>query len=292
MKAKYFFPLLIMALAACTNKENKSDAYGNFEAEPVLVSSEATGKLLWFNVDQGQQIDSGIVVGIIDTVQVILSKQQLSAQTEAVSAKKSSIQAQVAVFEEQIKNLKVNETRIREMLKDGASTQKQLDDVTGQIAVVEKQIASTNTQFTSVEKEIDIIASQKKLLDEQYRRCFIASPLSGTILETYARQGEITAVGKTLFKVANMNELTLKVYVDGSLLPSIKQGQQVQVIIDKNQKENQSLTGEVSWISPEAEFTPKIIQTKEERVKLVYAVKIKVKNDGRLKIGMPGEVKF
>jgi len=292
MKAKYFYPLIFIALIACNKKESQSDAYGNFEADPVLVSAEATGKLLQFTVSQGQQIDSGTVAGIIDTAQIVLSKQQLSAQSSAVNAKKGTIRSQIAVFEEQIINLKVNETRVREMLKDGAATQKQMDDITGQISVVEKQIASTQTQFISVEKEIEVLKAQENILDEQYRRCFIKSPLSGTVLETYAEQGEITATGKTLFKVADIGELTLKVYVDGSLLPSVKLGQQVEVIIDKNQKENHQLTGKVAWISPEAEFTPKIIQTKEERVKLVYAVKIKVPNDGRLKIGMPGEANF
>jgi HlyD family secretion protein len=292
MKTRYFFPIIIFALAACNSKENKSDAYGNFETEPVLVSAEATGKLLWFNVEQGQKVGSSETVGVVDTTQIKLSLNQLAAQGDAVNAKRSGIQAQVAVFEEQIKTMKINEARIREMLKDGASTQKQLDDITGQINVVEKQIASTKTQFTSVEKEIEVIGAQTKLLDEQYQKCFISSPANGTILETYAKQGEITAAGKTLFKVADISELILKVYVDGGLLPNVKLGQQVKVFIDKDQKENQVLTGTVSWISPEAEFTPKIIQTKEERVKLVYAVKIKVKNDGRLKIGMPGEANF
>jgi HlyD family secretion protein len=292
MKTKYFLLIILLVAAACNNNDGRSDAYGNFESEPVLVSAEASGKLLMFTLEQGQTIEASAMVGIIDTTQAVLTKGQLNAQQEAVNAKKSTIQSQVAVYEEQIKTLKINEARIREMLKDGASTQKQLDDITGQISVVEKQIAATKTQFTSVLKEIEVVEAQKKFVDEQYNHCFVKSPISGTILDTYAEQGEVTAAGKTLFKIADISQLILKVYVSGSQISSVKIGQQVEVLIDQNEKENQKLTGEVSWISPEAEFTPKIIQTKEERVKLVYAVKIRVKNDGRLKIGMPGEANF
>ena len=290
---KKFLVLILIAFAwGCSQNTDSSDAYGNFESEPVIVSSEATGKVVSFIPEQGMNLEPGVVTAIIDTTQTVLKKQQLQAQKAAVGAKRSSIQSQVAVFQEQIKNLKVNENRIRQMLNDKAATQKQLDDLTGQISVIEKQIEGTKTQFTSINKEIDVLNAQEAEVEEQLRRCYVTNPINGTVLEKYVEQDEFATTGKPLYKIANINELTLKVYVSGAMLPSVKIGQQVTVVIDKDKTENQDLTGTVTWISQEAEFTPKIIQTKEERVKLVYAVKVNVKNDGRLKIGMPGEVKF
>ena len=178
------------------------------------------------------------------------------------------------------------------MLKDGAATQKQLDDITGQIGVLERQIESTRTQYTSVNKELEVLDAQVAATRDVLDRCSVMAPASGTILETYVEQGELAAPGKPLFKIANLDELTLKVYVSGTQLPKVKIGQEVKVLIDKSETENQTLSGRVDWISSEAEFTPKIIQTKEERVKLVYAVKVLVKNDGTLKIGMPGEIRW
>jgi HlyD family secretion protein len=221
-----------------------------------------------------------------------LKLQQIDAQKEAVEAKRESIRAQVSVFEEQKKNLQINKKRIADMLEDGAATQKQLDDISGQISVIEKQIESTQTQFNSINKELQVLETQQEATLDLMNRCKVISPAGGTILETYIEQGELAAAGKPLFKMANLEELTLKVYVSGAQLPNIKIGQEVDVLVDKNEEENQSFTGKISWISSEAEFTPKIIQTKEERVKLVYAVKVAVKNDGTLKIGMPGEISW
>ncbi len=292
MKIHYLSTLLILILSGCNSDQKLSDAYGNFEADPVIVSAEAAGKVISFQVEEGQELEAGAIVGIIDTILPTLKKKQAIAQIEAVKSKRKAVKAQVGVLEEQLKNLKVNEARVVKMLKDGAATQKQLDDITGNIHVVEKQVSSTKTQFTSINKEIEVLNAQMEILDEQLERCKIISPVKGTVLETFIEQGEITPPGRALFKIADLRELNLKVYVSGAMLPSVKIGQQVEVIVDKDGKNNQSLEGTVTWISPEAEFTPKIIQTKEERVKLVYAVKVKVKNDGRLKIGMPGEVRF
>ena len=290
------FKLLILTIAivtfGCKNNIEKSDAFGNFEAETVIVSSESAGKIVQLNVFEGQKIETDFVTTLIDTVQIQLKLVQIDAQKAAVNSRKQSINSQIAVFEEQKTNLQTNEVRVLKMMKDGAATQKQLDDIQGQIKVIYKQIASTKTQFTAVSKEIDVLDSQKLSIKDQLERCVVKSPATGTILEIYAEQGELTAPGKPLFKMANLDVLTLKVYVSGAQLPNIKIGQTVDVIIDKTEKENQTLTGEIFWISSEAEFTPKIIQTKEERVKLVYAVKIAVENDGTLKIGMPGEVIF
>ncbi|RIH64101.1 HlyD family efflux transporter periplasmic adaptor subunit [Mariniphaga sediminis] len=292
MRKNLFVAALAVLFFSCNNNDEKSDAYGNFEADPVIVSSESSGKILQLNIEKGGKVDAGFVALITDTVQWNLKLKQIEAQKAAIVAKRQAIQSQVVVFEEQIKNLRTNEKRIARMVKDQAATQKQLDDITGQINVIEKQIESTKTQFTSVNRELDVLETQKETTEDLLRRCTIKSPANGTILETYIEQGELATPGKPLFKMANLEELILKVYVSGAQLPHIKIGQQVDVLIDKTATENQTLRGKVTWISPEAEFTPKIIQTKEERVKLVYAVKVAVKNDGTLKIGMPGEISW
>jgi HlyD family secretion protein len=292
MRKNLFIAALAVLFFSCNNNDEKSDAYGNFEADPVIVSSESSGKILQLNIEKGGKVDAGFVALITDTVQWNLKLKQIEAQKAAIVAKRQAIQSQVVVFEEQIKNLRTNEKRIARMVKDQAATQKQLDDITGQINVIEKQIESTKTQFTSVNRELDVLETQKETTEDLLRRCTIKSPVKGTILETYIEQGELATPGKPLFKMANLEELILKVYVSGAQLPHIKIGQQVDVLIDKTATENQTLRGKVTWISPEAEFTPKIIQTKEERVKLVYAVKVAVKNDGTLKIGMPGEISW
>ncbi|HPF52530.1 MAG TPA: efflux RND transporter periplasmic adaptor subunit [Draconibacterium sp.] len=292
MKRILFITLLSAGLFACSNTEERSDAYGNFEADPVIVSSESSGKILELNIEKGQKIEQGMLAALIDTVPIDLKLKQIAAQKDAVIARRQSIQSQIGVFDEQIKNLRINEKRVENMLKDNAATQKQLDDITGQIGVLERQIESTRTQYTSVNKELEVLDTQVAEARDLLNRCSVTAPAGGTVLETYVEQGELASPGKPLFKMANLDELTLKVYVSGTQLPQVKIGQEVNVLIDKTATENQTLKGKVDWISSEAEFTPKIIQTKEERVKLVYAVKVLVKNDGTLKIGMPGEISW
>ncbi len=292
MKKILYIISLPFLLMACQTNNDTADAYGNFEAEAVIVSAETPGKILELNVDKGDKIETGFSAALIDTVQLHLQLLQLDAQQTAIAAKRQSIQSQIAVFQEQKTNLKINEERIQKMLKDGAATQKHLDDIQGQISVIDKQIDNTKTQFTLINKEQEVLETQKASVSDKLNRCNIKSPVSGTILETYAEQGELTTAGKALFKIADISELELKVYVSGAQLPHVKLGQQLDVLVDKNSTENQHFSGTITWISSEAEFTPKIIQTKEERVKLVYAVKVTVKNNGTLKIGMPGEVRW
>lgn len=292
MKYKTLIIFLSSFLFACTNNTERADAYGNFEVVSVIVSAESSGKISQLNVNEGQQIKAGFTAAIIDTIQLHLKVQQTDAQKAAVDSRRSSINSQIDVLKEQKINLRVNENRTKRMLKDGASTQKTLDDIQGQISVIDKQIASTETQFVAINAEKTVLNAQKDLLRDQLKRCEVKSPISGTILETYAEQGELTMPGKSLFKIADLSELELKIYVSGAQLPSIKLNQNVDVLIDKTATETQTLSGKITWISSEAEFTPKIIQTKKERVKLVYAVKVTVKNNGLLKIGMPGEVNF
>jgi HlyD family secretion protein len=292
MKKLQIIALSLFMLVACKNGEKKSDAYGNFEAVETIVSSETAGKLLSMNVKQGDQLEPGNLVALIDTTELILKKLQTQAQLAASETKKQNVSAQINVLKEQKKNVQTTQQRIVKMFADKAATQQQVDDINGQINVLDKQISATNTQFQMIASEMEVVNRQLDLFNEQLTKCSIISPIGGTVLETYLETGELATPGKPILKMANMTNLELKVYVSGAQLPAVKLGNDVKILIDSGSKEMQNLTGKITWVSSESEFTPKIIQTKEERVKLMYAVKILVANDGRLKIGMPGEVLF
>ncbi len=292
MKYKIIIILIAILAGGCNNETGESDAYGIFETEAVIVAAEAQGKVLQLNVERGKITEAGTLAALIDTAQIKLNLEQIEAQKAAVRAGRNSVEAQVAVFEEQKNNLLTNKKRLEAMLKDGAATQKQLDDLTGEMNVLDRQIASVKTQFTRINSELAVLEAQQAAALDKLQRCRVTSPVTGIVLETYIEEGELATPGKPIFKIADIDELTLKVYVSGAQLPHLKLGQEVRVLVDESETENQSFNGTVTWISPEAEFTPKIIQTKEERVKLVYAVKVAVKNNGTLKIGMPGEIKW
>ncbi|MBU8893788.1 MAG: HlyD family efflux transporter periplasmic adaptor subunit [Bacteroidales bacterium] len=292
MKTKYLLLLFTALLAACSGNENGSDAYGNFEANEVIISAEAQGKLIEFNIEEGEKLRKGQMLGFIDTVPLSIQKEQLLAQRQAVASKVPNVRAQVAVLEEQKAILNTEKERIEKLFNDNAATKQQLDDISGKCNVLEKQIVATKTQISSVAKEIQVVDKQIKLINEQISRAKIINPIDGTVLEKYLEENEIAVAGKALYKIAGLDEIDLRVYISGAQLPNIKIGQKVKVFIDKDEETNQEYDGEVFWISDQAEFTPKIIQTKEERVNMVYALKIRVKNDGKLKIGMPGEVIF
>lgn len=284
--------LSVLLLGACKNGEPTSDAYGNFEVTETIVSSEAAGKLLAMEVKQGDRIEAGQTIAVIDTTELVLKKEQTMAQLSASETKRQNVTAQINVLKEQKNNVLTTQKRISKMFSEQAATQQQMDDINGQVNVIDKQISSTNTQFQLIASEMEVIKRQMDLLDEQLTKCKIKSPISGTVLETYLEMGELATPGKPILKMADLSNLELKVYVSGAQLPKVKLGNQVKVLIDSGNKDMQPLTGKISWVSSEAEFTPKIIQTKEERVKLMYALKVVVANDGTLKIGMPGEVVF
>ena len=292
MDLRYVIVLTLVFLMSCGDNHDRSDAYGNFETEETIVSSETAGKLIRFSIDLGDQVKQGELLAVTDTSQLSLQLSQLKAQRQSVAVKKISTRSQADVLREQIRNLKIDQDRIHKLFADNAATQKQMDDVDGQMRVLKKQLESMNTQFVSIDSEMDVLDAQLAVVQDQFHKCFISSPLSGLVMEKYVEPGEVVSPGKAVVKLGDLSELDLRVFVSGAQLPEIRLGQQVEVLIDQDRKSNQALSGKISWISPEAEFTPKIIQTKEERVKLVYAVKVKVKNDGRLKIGMPGEVRL
>lgn len=288
------FPVLLVVtlVSACSSDEKTSDAYGNFEATEITVSAGASGELLLFTAQEGENLNAGAVVGLIDTVQTSLKHEQLLAQRAAIASKAQNVLAQIAVLQEQKRVALREQERVERLLKDNAATQKQYDDIVGSIAVLNKQILSIETQNSSVVNEVRSVDAQLAQLDDQIHKSSIVNPVTGTVLTTFTDEHEIVAYGRPLYSIANLDELMLRAYISGDQLPQVKIGDTVTVLFDKDKKNNQSLNGRVSWISSKAEFTPRIIQTKEERVNMVYAVKIRVKNDGRLKIGMPGEVQF
>jgi len=284
--------LAFLALGACKSGEKQSDAYGNFEAVETIVSSEMPGKLLIMDAKQGDLLEPGKLIALIDTTELYLKKLQTQAQLEASETKKQNVSAQINVFKEQKKNVQTNQERITKMFADKAATQQQVDDINGSVNVLDKQISATNTQFQMIGSEMEVIKRQLDLISEQLTKCRINSPIKGTVLETYLENGELATPGKPVLKMADLSNLELKVYVSGAQLSKVKLGNEAKVLIDSDSKEMQTLSGKITWISSESEFTPKIIQTKEERVKLMYGVKVLVPNDGSLKIGMPGEVVF
>jgi HlyD family secretion protein len=292
MKYKTMIILMVFLSTGCSRNNEKSDGYGIFETDAVIVASEVQGKVLQLTVERGKHSEAGSVAALIDTMQIRLKLDQVEAQKKAVMAGRKSVEAQIAVYQEQKKNILNNLKRLEAMFAEGAATQKQLDDLNGEMNVADRQIASIKTRFIQINSELEVLEAQRAATIDQLKRCTVSSPVSGVVLETYIETGELATPGKALYKLAPLDELTLKVYVSGAQLPQLKIGQEVQVLVDKSETENQSFGGTITWISPQAEFTPKIIQTKEERVKLVYAVKVAVKNDGTLKIGMPGEIRL
>jgi len=292
MKIRLLIIILVTLLFGCKNKTEEADAYGNFESTEVIVSAETGGRIMQFDCVEGSPIEKGSTIALVDTTLFHLQKAEINAGIKSIKTRIASINAQNEILSQQIENINVNIARISNMLKNDAATQKQLDDLTGQVAVLQKQISANNTQKISVTADITVNASKKATLNEQITRSSVKSPLKGTIIEKYAEAGEMTAPGKPLVKLSDLSVMKLKVYVSGAQLGSIKTGQQCTVRIDKGDKGFTSFPGTISYISDKAEFTPKIIQTKEERVILVYAVKIDVANDGALKSGMPGEAIF
>lgn len=296
MKPQYLVFLLLLSLLSCQEEENGADAYGNFEATEIWVSAEANGKILQLEVEEGQQLKAGQWVGLIDTTELHLRKMQLMASMGSVRQKTKTAKPEVDVLLEQKRNLEREQKRLQALVENNAATPKQLDDIEGQIEVVEQQIRSTRNQINTVNRgilaEIEPLEAQIRLLEHQIDKSHIINPIDGAVLQKTMEPTEFVSMGRPLYKIADLSTMSLRAYVSGAQLPHVRIGQKVKVMIDEDEEGNRSLEGTVSWISDEAEFTPKMIQTKEERVNLVYAVKVKVVNDGSIKIGMPGEVLF
>lgn len=286
---------LLPVLHGCMGNGEKADAYGNFEAVEVIISSEANGKLLSFQLEEGDKLEVGQVVGYVDTMQLYLNRKQLQASIKAIKSKTQNVQVQIDVLQKQRINLLREKKRVENLLADSAATTKQYDDIVGQLDVVEKQIVATTSRLNTSNRgllgEISPLKVKIEQIEDQIRKSVIINPDGGTVLTKFAYENEVTAFGKPLYKIADLKNITLRAYVSGNQLADLKIGQNVKVKIDQ-QDGMKELSGQVTWISSTAEFTPKVIQTKEERVNLVYAFKVLVKNNGELKIGMPGELFF
>jgi HlyD family secretion protein len=278
-KVVFAATIIILFITSCSGDKDKPDAYGTFETTEVTVSSQANGKILWLAIEEGQVVDSGMLVGLVDTMDISLKISLAMEQQLATAARRGDIEAQIAVQEQNKENILIEKTRVEKLLKDGAATRKQLDDITASLNLIDKQIASIRSQYASLDAQVRTFDKQIAQLDKNISDARIMNPIKGTILTKFAEANEIITYGKPIYKIADLSGMQLRVYVSGAQLPYIKTGQQVEVRYDKDQTTNSKITGIVSWISQTAEFTPKTIQTKEERVNLVYAVKVSVKND-------------
>ncbi|MCU4189936.1 HlyD family efflux transporter periplasmic adaptor subunit [Flavobacterium sp. HXWNR29] len=286
---KIILYITVLAIFSCNKDKNEADAFGNFEATEITISSEANGKIEFLKLEEGDLLQENALVGQIDTTQLYLNKQQLLASKNTIYSKSTNVLSQRNVLNEQLKTTLIEQKRIQNMFAESAATKRQVDEVNGKVSVLKQQMQSVETQNAPIINEVKSIDVQIEKINDQLKKSKIFNPISGTVLAKYAEPNEITAFGKPLYKMANLNEMTLRVYFSETQLASIKVGQDVNVTID-DKDGTKPYKGKISWISSSAEFTPKIIQTKEERVNLVYAVKIIVKNDGALKIGMPAEV--
>ncbi|WP_367770895.1 HlyD family efflux transporter periplasmic adaptor subunit [Flavobacterium sp. WC2421] len=281
--------LIFGSLFSCNNSDDKADGYGNFEATETTISAETNGKLTFLNVEEGAVLEPNIQIGLVDTIQLYLNKQQLIASRNTIVSKSKNVLSQEQVLLEQLKTTLIEKKRIENMYAENAATKRQVDEIDGKVNVLKEQIKSVGTQNAPITNEAKSIDVQIEKIDDQILKSKIINPIKGTVLAKYAEPNEITSFGKPLYKIADISQMTLRVYVSETQLPKIKIGQKVTVKIDA-ESAMKNYSGTISWISASAEFTPKIIQTKEERVNLVYAVKVTVVNDGSLKIGMPAEM--
>lgn len=296
MKTRLIIGIIALALTSCGNNESEFDATGTFEGVETIVSAQANGVIKDFRVEEGQELKSGQVIGYIDTIQLVLKKKQLEAQVNAVLSKKPNISTETAALQEDLKQAKRERNRLENLVKADAATQKQLDDATTYVDVVRKKITaqqtSLNNSTSSLNDEALGLKAQIEQINDQLQKSKIINEVDGNVITKYAEVNEMASNGKALYKVADLRTITLRVYITGDQFSKVKIGQEVKVFVDADAENYKNYKGTVEWISSKAEFTPKTIQTKDERANLVYAVKIKVKNDGLLKIGMYGEIKL
>lgn len=286
----------LLSLAACNRGDGDFDATGTFEATEILVSSEANGKIMELNIEEGDRLDAGALIGYVDSTQLYLKKMQLSAGLRSVDIRKPDIRKQIAALEQQIATARTEQQRMENLVKAKAGNQKQVDDIVNNIKYLQKQLdaqySTLNKTTGGADAEAEGILYQIMQLDDQLQKSRIVNPQAGTVLVKYAEPGEVTVAGKPLYKIADTDLLYLRAYITSDQLSTLKQGQTVRVFADYGENDRREYPGTITWISDKSEFTPKGIQTKDERANLVYAIKIAVKNDGYLKIGQYGETVF
>lgn len=287
---------MLCVLAACSDSGDDFDATGIFESTEVIVSSEANGRIMVLDLEEGDMLQAGQEVGYIDSVQLFLGRLQLEATLRSVGSRKADIAKQVAATREQIAKAELELARNKNLLRLNAGTQKQVDDMESERAVLQKQLeaqlSSLNLNNEGVTEDAYATIAQIQQMEDKLNKCRIISPIDGTVLTKYSEQGELAAQGTPLFKIADMKHIFLRAYVTGDQLTTVRLGQDAAVFADYGSDDKRKYAGKVTWISDQAEFTPKTIQTRDERANLVYAVKVAVENDGLLKLGMYGEVKF
>ena len=296
MKKTLTIVCIAILLAACNSNKKEYDATGTFEATETTVSAEQSGTLLNFALEEGDDVEAGQEIGLIDTTQIWLKIRQATATKAVYQSQKPDLQKQIAVTRQQLAKAKTEQQRYRELVNDGAAPAKMLDDATSQVQVLQRQLdaqeSTLNTQLTTLNSQMSATDVQTSQLRDQLQKCHIKSPAAGTVLEKYVERGEFVSPGKPLFKMGEVKQMFLRAYVTSAQLQSIKIGQAVKVFADYGNGQKKEYDGTISWISSRSEFTPKTIVTDDERADLVYAVKIAVKNDGYIKIGMYGEVKW
>lgn len=296
MKRSFAYPLLVLLAASCVERNKAYDASGVFESTEVTVSAEGNGKILSLDIQEGDRLEAGQIVGCIDTVQLHLSEVQLEASRRAVGSGWLDISRQIAALESQIGKQRQELDRFTKLEKAGASNRKQVEDIQAQIETLERQLAaqkeSLNSSNRNVSGQADALEAQIEQIRDRIRKCVITSPVAGTVLARYSEAGEFAALGRALFKVADIDNIRLRAYITADQLTTLKLGQQVRVFADQGSSGRKEYAGTLIWISDKAEFTPKTIQTRDERANLVYAVKIAVENDGLIKLGMYGDIKF
>ena len=292
----YILAVAALMLAACGNNEKEYDATGTFETTETSVFAEQSGRLMAFSVNEGDETDASVEVGLIDTTQIWLKIQQLDATKKVYNSQKPDMEAQIATTQQQLLKAQQEEQRYKELVTDGAAPSKMLDDASSNVKVLQKQLAAQQsalaTSTRSLDKQSDMVDVQVRQLRDQLRKCHIVTPAKGTVLEKYVERGEFVAAGKPLFKIGDTQNMYMRAYVTSVQLQHIKLGQKVKVFADYGDGQKKEYDGTVTWISSRSEFTPKTILTDDERADLVYAVKIAIKNDGYVKIGMYGKVKI
>ena len=295
----HFRNLLLIAgflpgLASCRSSGMEHDASGSFEAVETIISAEATGQILQLGVEEGEELTAGQVVGKIDTTQLAAQKLQLLQSRRAILSGRPQSAVQTEALKKELANAVLDRDRTANLVKGGVASQKQLDDANAKVRTLEARISaqesSLQTTTSSLNEQARTVEAQLALIDDQLAKCVITNPLKGTVLSKYAEQYEMATMGRPLYKIADLSQIILRAYITGDQLPSVKLGQKVRVFTDDGKGGFRETDGVVTWISDKAEFTPKAIQTRTERANLVYAIKVRVKNDGAYKIGMYGEV--
>lgn len=287
-----FTVLMWVVLASCQEQANQPDAYGSFEATTMAISPEIGGRIMELDLQEGQTYQKGQTVGWTDTIQLHLQKTQLRAKKSNIASKLDQVQAQLSVHEAQIEKFQTELKRFRSLVETGGANQKQVDDLENQLEVAKRQKRATASKISEIQSSMESVERQITQVKDKIQKCRISFPTKGTVLQQLKEEGEFARTGSPISRIAKLDYLEFKGFITGTQLSKVELGQQVTVRIDDTEDTYQRFTGEITWIAEEAEFSPKNIKTKEERANLVYAMKVRVKNDRALKIGMPGEIVF